>query len=357
MYRYKNFNQKTIISISLFIVTVLSINYFINPFNIFDHKLLPETFFKADAKIQERLTKPIGFKFDKRKIDSIFIGSSRVDLCIDKNDYKLLTGKEAENLAIGGVYTDEITDMIKLAKKIHPEIKNIYVGIDFESCVKNQNTNNNRIKITKNPNLEVSDLYVALLSTKTTCISFWSIFKNIFSIKKRTYYSSGVKNIFINKNISQEFTNTQNEYMPKYKTYNFDLSRFNKLSNYLKELQKENINVKIFIMPTHITLQNLICENQHTVKEYNLFKERLSENFDIYDFNYPNKYTKEEIKPDMIYFFDGSHATYKLSKLIIADIVSENPSFARKITKNNVKEMNKSFVQELETYRGTNNAF
>lgn len=355
MYRYKIFNQKTIISISLFIVTVLSINYFINPFNIFEQILFPKTFLKSDSKLQERLTKPIGFKIDKRKTDAIFIGSSRVDLCIDKNDYKLLTGKEAENLAIGGVYTDEITDMIELAKKIHPEIKNIYVGIDFESCVKNQNTNNNRIKITENPNLEVSELYTALLSAKTTCISFWSIFKNIFSIKKRTYYSSGVKNIFINKNISQEFTNTQNEYMPKYKTYNFDLSGFNKLSNYLKE--QENINVKIFIMPTHITLQNLIYENQHTIKEYNLFKERLSENFDIYDFNYPNKYTKEEIKPDMIYFFDGSHATYNLSKLIIADILSENPTFARKITKNNVKEMNKLFVQELETYRGTDNAF
>lgn len=347
MYKYKNFNQKIIICISLFISIVLCINYFINPFNIFKQRLLPETLVKADAKVQERVTKPIGFKIDKRKINAIFLGSSRVDLCIDKNDYKSLTGKEAENLAIGAVLPHEIIELTELARKIHPEIKEIFIGLDFESLHVMSSINDNRAAITKNKKLEISELSTALLSVKAIGTSFWTIFKNTVSSYQRTYYSSGVKRIFVNKDIVQEFKNTMNEYNIKYSAFRLDENELINLLSYLKLLQSKGIKIKIFVMPTHITLQKLRYDYNLTEK-YNYIQELVLKDFDIYDFNYPNQYTKEKISPDMQYFFDGSHATHNLSKLIITDLLSEKPTLARKITKYNVNRMNNLLEKELK---------
>lgn len=345
-FSYKKYNIFLLTIIGFLIVCIGLLNYIVNPFNIFKQRLLPQTFLKADAKIQERLTKPIGFKIDKRKINTIFIGSSRVDLCIDKNDYKSLTGKEAENLAVGAVTPAEIIQITELARKIHPEIENIYIGFDFEFFQVLKNFDDNRAAITNNKKLEISEINSALFSIKATGTSFWTIFKNIFHQKKRTYYSSGVKCIFLNKNIKQEFQNTVYEYDLKYELYNFDKNQFDTFIKYLKQLQKDNINVKIFIMPTHITLQKMLYKHNLTGK-YNYIRSLLVQDFDIYDFNYPNKYTQEKITPDMIYFFDGSHATHNLSKIIISDILTEKPVLARKITKNNIEEMNNLFIQEI----------
>ena len=124
------------------------------------------------------------------------------------------------------------------------------------------------------------------------------------------------------------------------------VSFLTKIYSLLKQLQKDNINVKIFIMPTHITLQKMLYKYNLTGK-YNYIRSLIVQDFDIYDFNYPNKYTKEKINPDMIYFFDGSHATHNLSKIIISDILTDKPVLARKITKNNIEEMNNLFIQEI----------
>lgn len=352
--KYEIFNKQVIILV-LFILFIISVfNYLINPYNIFKQRFLPDTFLKADAKIQERLTKPIGLKFDKRKIDTIFIGSSRVDLCIDKNDYKSLTNKNAENIAVGGVFPSEIIEMIDITKKIHPEIKNVFVGIDFEYFTGAEQEDDNRIKITNNPKLSTSEFCTSLLSINTTGTSFWTIFKNLFLSKQRTYYSSGVKFVFVNDNISQEFQNTVTEYTSKYEKYYVDEEKINSLVLYLKQLEKDNKNVKLFIMPTHVTLQKLLYNSNQT-QNYNYVKEELSRYFEIYDFNYPNEYTKETVKPDMKYFFDGSHATHYLSKIIISDLLSDKPNLARKITKNNVKQINNLFVQDIKNYEDLNN--
>lgn len=55
---------------------------------------------KPEAKIQERYTKFIGLKFDKRKVDTVFISSSRPDWALNKNYFYNVICKYAENLAM-----------------------------------------------------------------------------------------------------------------------------------------------------------------------------------------------------------------------------------------------------------------
>ena len=333
MKQYKKYTKLFSFTFVFLLAVVVCLNYFINPYNIFKQRFLVQSLLKPEAKIQERLTKPIGLKIDKRKIDAVFMGSSRVDLGINKNDYKLLTGKEAEVIAIGGLQYNEIEEMTDIALKIHPEINNIYIGADFQTFTKDyENINDNRVLITKNPKLEMSEICSSLLSVSTTGNSFWTIIKNVIGVERRMFYSDGYKHIFVNPDIQDDFNATIYEYTTTYNNFELSEEKINEFSNYVKELKKQGKNVKIFIMPTHITLQNLIDKTGKR-NQYNQWQRKLAEIDDILDFNYENKYTTEEINPEMQYFFDGSHSTHKFGKLIIEDLLNKKPKTARILTK------------------------
>ena len=324
----KNYNKKLFLSLFFTLFFIMNLNYFVNPYNIFKQRILKTTLLKPEAKVQERYTKPIGLKIDSRKIPAIFIGTSRVDLAINTSDYKALTKQEAENLAVGGLNCDELENMINIALKIHPEIKKIYIGVDFQIFAKDKvQVDDNRALITKNPKLELSEISTALLSLGTTGNSFWTIIKNVIGIEKRMFYAEGYKHIFVNKDIQEEFDGTVFEYTSKYKDYELDYEKISKFKKYVNYLKSEGIDVKLFIMPTHITLQNLIDETG----KRNIYNEWLKEmsNIDkIWDYNIKNQYTTEKINPNMKYFFDGSHATHIFGKMIIEDLLTETPKYA-----------------------------
>lgn len=328
----KNYNKKLLISLFSILLLTAGMNYFINPYNIFAQHFF-KTMLKPEAKVQERLTKPIGLKVDKRKISAVFMGTSRTDLAINKDDYKLLTGENAEVIAIGGLEFSEIEKMISIALKTHPEINKIYMAIDFQTFNKNQvKIIDNRSEITENPKLTAQEFSSALLSVSTLGNSVWTIVKNLLKIEERMFYYQGHKHIFVNPKIQKEFAATKSEYSGRYKGFGLDLNELETLKTYVGQLRSSGIEVKMFIMPTHITVQNLITETGKR-KEYDLWRSKLAEISDVWDFNIPNQYTQEEIKPDMQYFFDGSHSTHNFGKIIISDLLTDKPAVATLIPK------------------------
>ena len=85
---YKNFTKKIVCIVVVIVVIIGVLNYVINPFNIFNNNLIGSKMLKPKAKMQERYTKFIALKLDKRDIDGIFTGTSRVDLALSKDYYK-----------------------------------------------------------------------------------------------------------------------------------------------------------------------------------------------------------------------------------------------------------------------------
>lgn len=128
---FKKHNKGILIALLLLCAFIGTLNYIVDPYNIFDNRILGNKLLKPEAKVQERVTKVIGLKFDKKKIDTLFVGNSRVDLGINPDYYKKITGKHAQNLGMGGLQLFEIKDLLNISLKIHPEVKNIYYGIDY----------------------------------------------------------------------------------------------------------------------------------------------------------------------------------------------------------------------------------
>ncbi len=349
-YGYKEFNF-SLLKILIIIFFVLgTINYIVNPYNIFDNRVLKISLLKPEAKIQERYTKFIALKLDKRQIETVFMGTSRADLALNKYYYEKLTGKSSENLALGGVFIYEYFDELRKLILIHPEVKNLYVGLDFINFDINRKDNNKttRYKIKEEKSITSSELGFALFSLKSTGDSIWTVIKNLIGIEKRMFCFDGTKHIFVNKEIDNEFKKTLEEYRGYYDNFAFDDSMIEKIKELKKLCKEKNIKIYFFIMPSHILDQYLIykkCKN-----DYKKWKIELSKISDIYDFQYPNNYTEEEIKPDMKYFFETSHSTSNLGNKIIDFMVNQNGDFGRILTNTNVQDILKQDEKAIGEY-------
>lgn len=349
---YKNKYKKYLLKLFLALFCVLFatgiLNFFVNPYNIFQVPTCKLTYLKPEAKLQERLTKFIGLKFDKRKIDTVFLGTSRADYAIDKDYYKQLTGKEAENMAMGGMIIEEYQDVLDLILKIHPEIKNVYLSADFIMFGGNSVFDElSKAKLNTDKNLTSSEICSALFSITGLRDSAWTVIKNILGIKTKMYMPNGLRYPTENENFEESIAASIVEYSKKYENFEYNPEKLNTI-RFLKEYcDNRGINLIIFVMPTHIVDMQLM-QYENVYDDFLAWKQDLSYIVPFYyDFQYPCNITNEKFSADMEYFFEISHATPVTGNLILDELVSDNLSFGRFYSSDYSYVFNKSDRDEL----------
>ena len=347
---YKNFNKKIIKIIIICILLTGVINYIVNPYNIFTSKITQNKLLKPKMKLQERYTKFMALKMDKRQIDTVFVGSSRVDWALSKEYYKQITGKEAENLGMGGLYVSEYTDIINALLLIHPEVKNIYLGIDFAAFSKNRKDKNirSRYKIIPTKEITSSEIGFALFSIKTLYYSIWTVIKNLIGIESRMYNPDGTKHVYIDNHYKLSYKGAIIEYKSYYKNFDFDEDAYKILQNVKEICEKKGINVYFFIMPSHIYDLYLIDTMSYNL--YTKWKTGLVQIADVIDFQYPSIYAEEELSPEIKYFFEAAHSTNNMGNIIIDVFAGANNDFGHKLNKDNVGYYLKKDREELKKY-------
>lgn len=354
-YTHKSFNFNVLKFLLITIASISILNYVINPYNIFPDSFFNLSLLKPEAKIQERVTKFIGLKLDTRKIDTVFIGTSRVDLALDKNYFKKITGKNAENMGMGGLSLDEYIDAVKVILEIHPEIKNIYLATDFATFKKTPVafSENEAAKIQNDKNIKSDEMALALLSMQTTENSVWTIIKNILGIESRMFLSTGVKHMYANPEIKENFASSIKLYSGHYDNYEVDETKIEKLSELKKYCADKGVNFQLFTMPAHVIELDVIKE-KNAWGEYQKWKKQLVNVTDVNDFQYINATTTDKISPDMTTFFDAAHSTYFVGNKIIEDFYSKNNKINRVLTKENVDYYNKVSTNELLDWQQNN---
>ncbi len=347
---YKKFTKKIVCIVVVIVVIIGVLNYVINPFNIFNNNLIGSKMLKPKAKMQERYTKFIAFKLDKREIDAVFTGTSRVDLALSKDYYKQLTTKNAENLAMGGFLLYEYLDIFKKMIIIHPEVKNFYVGVDFATFSKNKTDKNEYTRFSINPvkKLLPEEIGFALFSGKGAYCSIWTAIKNMMGIEKRMFNPDGTRHMFLEPRTSDYFIDAYREYVVSYEKYVPDERGMDILKELKKLCDEHGINLYIFIMPTHITDEYLI--NKMRPNEYAQWKKNLTKISKVYDFQYPSEYTTEDISPEMKYFFEASHSTYLLGNKILERLTGKNSDFGRILDENNVSKYVMEDKKSIDNY-------
>lgn len=351
---YRRFNRNIIIPLLTVMLILAGLNYTIDPYNVFHTPLIKGlSVLKPDAKRQERLTKIAAFKLDKRKINAIFVGTSKVDWAFNKDYYKKITGLEAENMAMVSLSFDEFLDLTYACLKIHPEIKNVYFGLDFNTFNKNHKDNQTHLGLNQNPNLTTQEIGAALFSLDTTVSSVITIIKNINGQQDKMYTSVGTKHVFYNKNIDDYFRRSIVKYFNYYETYKLYEGSFPKLKDLNDYCKENNINLVLFLNPSHITDIDEIYE-AGLWSTFLSWKKDLVEIKPVIDFDYPNKINNVEIRPDMKNFHDAAHVTEVVANIMTDKIVGQGVDYGQNITKENIDNYNKLNTQNLFIWRENN---
>jgi len=337
---YKKYNKR-LLALTLSIIAVLAaFNVLLDPFNAFDVcKIQGLNKIKPEKNRQQRVTKVVELKFDKSKIDSVFIGSSRVDGSIEPSYYKELTGKNSKNLAMNALTHSETVNLVQNVVKIHPEIKTVYIGLDFFRFLKGQSEEGRSVNITSNPRLTINEVNPLVLSFDTIVASFNTL---LWNVQKRPEPDrAGGESAFLHR-IGQ--------YKGTYENATLDTKEFKKLSDLKKELNAQDINVVFYLNPTHASDLYLIKElgYENVINEW---KKELAQNFDYYDFDFANYATSEPINSKTKYFYESSHSTRNMGRLVITSLLKGcDDNVCRKVTKNNVDEVNRDNAKELSNW-------
>lgn len=354
MEKYRSFYKRILITTISILLLVSIFNIVIDPYIVFHSPILKISNLKPEAKRQERMTKITEFKLDKRKIDTVFIGTSRVDWVFDKDYFKKTTGKNASNMGIVGMNFDEYMNFTKAIIKIHPEIKNIYLGLDFYIFNKNVIDNQKHEGFNKNPRLTTSELATVLFASDTTVSSFITISKNLHCKDLvKMYDYNGLIYEFANPNTKGLFLYVVRNYIDRFKNYEIDNNTYEKLKDLDFYCKQHNIKLHIFHTEGHaVDLATVYIGGYWDI--YTQWKRDLTKVADIYDFYYVNPYSTETLKPKMKYFYDSAHGTQTTGNLMIDKMVLNKGDYGRLNTKDNIENLTNQDTKNLEKWLKAN---
>lgn len=302
---YKSWFYKILITLSLILISVISINYFNDPLWVSDR----ENFFNKEQQgFNERQQKSNKIFFTKNKYDSIILGNSKVTY-INQNHF--LHGK-LFNYAVSAMRPSEYNDYIEFFKENHGAAKYILLGIDFSSCLKKEE------KMLK-PEFYIqnskSDFYQLkqLLSYDSLIYSLRNLWKN-FSDKKTIYNRDNVK-IKIGYQMSNNFElnveNWEEEAKNDYKLSEYD----DNFRQYLSKIRLNNPNTKIItIFLPDFSPKFLFYSKSKEIYDKCLKDARTNSDM-TYNFMHFSKLT---INPDN--YYDGSHFKVEIGKIIMDNI-------------------------------------
>lgn len=354
MDKYRKFNKRILITVICILIVVSIFNIVIDPYIVFHTPATKISDLKPEAKRQERLTKITEFKLDRRKIDSVFIGTSRVDWIFDSDYFYKITGKNASNLGIVGMNFNEYIDFPKAVLKIHPEIKNIYLGVDFYIFNKNVIDNQKHEGFNKNPKITTSELATVLFASDTTVSSFITITKNLHCKDLvKMYNHKGLIYLFENPSPQPLFEHVVRNYIDRFKNYEIDNNTYDKLKELDIYCKQRGVKLHIFHTEGHVLdLATIYIGGYWDI--YTQWKKDLTKVSDIYDFYYVNRYSTEKLKPRMEYFYDSSHGTPQTGNLIMNKMILNKGDYGRLNTIDNIDKLTSQDFKDLKKWLKAN---
>jgi hypothetical protein len=319
----------------LFLGSMASFNYFIDPLWTFGHS---HRFNDVQMIIDERQQKTNRMYFQPFHYDTLILGSSRTTL-INQEDF---TGMNAFNYAVSNMSIREYDSFLEFAKQQNGEdFKNVIIGVDFfKSSIKESQTPasiDEYVRQTKEPfyrwkNLLSYEVYEYskrnYLMSKDNIIAATRIYKrdNTSKLQKINYLTARKQTSAKINKFRKEFYGDVYQYNPHYK-------------DYLQILKKKNPNTRFIVFTTPISqpLFHALVE-EGRLEDYKRWIRDLVDVFGgIYNFMYPNSITN-----NMQNYIDGHHFYPEIGTKIAHRIIGKTEDvpkdFGVYVTKENVEE-------------------
>ncbi len=339
--KWRKYNKKLLSIFFICIFITIFFNLLIDPYNIFNIpkiKYINKT--KTEKNRNQRITKTVGLKLETKQLESIFLGSSRVNESITEDYYTKLTSKYTKNLGMNALSHDETIKLAYNSISIHPEIKTIYIGLDFFRFLEKNKDDKREVPFSDKKELTLSEINPLILSYNTTLASINTLKNNI--IPQKT--NNDKQEIFLSK---------LKQYAGNYTNAKLADEEFSKLKNFEKEMNEKGYNVVFYTNPTHIT-DLVLIKKMGYLPLFNKWKVKLAENFNYIDFDFANEITTEEINKDTKYFIECSHASNLTGALIIDDLINKSNKIGKQISIRNIEMHNKENQLNIEKWEADN---
>lgn len=364
-FKIRNAKFYNIALISVFLcllIFIMGINYFIDPLDVFHTKNI-FNISKTCVNKNQRLSKIPAFKLNKEIVDAVWIGSSKTGECTNKAYENYLIKGNFVNMAINGGSFEEAYNMAKNVILIHPEIKRIYFGVDFHEMRVRYTEEPNNIQLIKNKNLTREELLPLLLSYKMLEFSFTTISRNLNvnnwkllnnDLKITAFTENDEKTLktplnIYEQNIEDNFHQMIYAYDKFYTNYKLDNHKFEQLRELIFFAKSKNVEIIIFGTSMHVS-ERYVIKNTNNLENFDNFKRELVKIQPYYDFAIIDKYTTEDIKPDMKYFMDSGHAYPNLRTKMTSQIIKHDEDFGKYLTEENVENSIKTDDLSFEKY-------
>jgi hypothetical protein len=328
---YKKFNKIILITIGSLLGLIISFNYIIDPYYVFNSPKFENINKIKFSTIDSHMSKFYTAKRAKAKV--LLIGTSRTEHINPKYLQKYYNDK-IYNLGLLGSGIDVQRDNIKYFVE-KEGVKTIFLGLDFFAFNPINVAKYKTIQDTRYSDNYFNDYLDSLLSIRTFRKSIKTLKSNLKSKHISMYYDTGWRSYYSNyQNIKKDGI----EYIKKLsikslklytsKPYNLNHPPFkkphsidtpmNKLKEIINLCKKHNVELHMFISPIYSDMTDTIYSHGYG-KTYDYWKRELCEYNNVYDFSGYNSITT-----DISNYIDGSHYQTKIAKIMLAKIFNDN---------------------------------
>lgn len=307
------------------LLPIAAFNYFMDPFEYFN---VPSFFWglnekKLPGSTQERFDKAM--KIISKKPKAIMLGSSRVRAGFPTSYYSKLAGYPALKVAFSGARFNEIFAYFEHALYNQPDLKAVFIGLDFFSFSKNLSPITDYSKESlKKSSATINDLFKLLFSKDTLKFSYATYEHNRnpkkFEIVDRIHVKVD-DNDYVDLGLPmiespQDFLRAEKRLV--FDNYEIDPEKIEMFKKIAVTCKDRSIDLKVIFCPAHATYWDMVCQCDCWHHFENLKKE-LSAIYPIFDFSGFNKFNEEPLSKEFsgMYFFEMSHFTPEYGKMIL----------------------------------------
>ena len=311
--KYQNFYLFFAISTLMPLCLVAVINLVIDPYLYF----YSPTFKKVNQLKPERekhlmLSKAAEINYIEAKI--IFLGSSRVMSGLNTEYPGLKYTNSTYNLGLPGANMYQIMHYFNHALANQSQIKQVILGIDFfmfNEYLKNlENFDETRL----GKKIVVKDIINSLLSIDALEASITTFNANLSNQNKSNSKEPKTSRF------KRWLTNFLS-YEGFYGKYNLSQARLENLQAIIDKCKQNNIDIKVFISPTHAT-QYEAMNIAGLSSTFEQWKREVVKITPVWDFSGYNSITTELINDRMENYIDNSHYSPKVGDLVLNRILS-----------------------------------
>ena len=283
--------------ILVFICSIISLNYFVDPYNLFFKKIpminvcaLPRELFYISLKAYKSL-----------KSDTLVIGSSESVGLFYTGHFQPYFNL----VAIAGLDYSQYYEILNNYLKLHPETKNVYIFLNY-ICLFQDKLLISELPPFGSKNFTISELVRVLFSFESTIKSINILAKQLIR-KSNSYNSEGSYLSVFYKQID-----LINEKIIKNDYHNLNRRNINSIKQIIELLKEKNISYTFVFPPYSAVYLSVIDEYNQLQSQVENFKRELvrlsSNSVKIYDFSFVNKYSSLPFHHgNDVYYYNCSH--------------------------------------------------